>query len=46
MHRRAADAGHGAGGDKAREEDDNDHREFKVTRPNALWVVDFTYVHT
>jgi putative transposase len=22
------------------------NREFKVTRPNALWVVDFTYVHT
>lgn len=21
-------------------------REFRVSRPNALWVVDFTYVHT
>lgn len=20
--------------------------EFRVSRPNALWVVDFTYVHT
>ena len=25
---------------------DRVNREFKVTRPNALWVVDFTYVHT
>jgi transposase InsO family protein len=25
---------------------DKVNREFKVTRPNALWVVDFTYVHT
>ena len=22
------------------------NREFRVCRPNALWVVDFTYVHT
>ena len=22
------------------------NREFRVSRPNALWVVDFTYVHT
>lgn len=25
---------------------DKINRVFKVTRPNALWVVDFTYVHT
>ena len=25
---------------------DKVNREFRVTRPNALWVVDFTYVHT
>ena len=25
---------------------DNVNREFRVRRPNALWVVDFTYVHT
>jgi len=25
---------------------DRVNREFKVSRPNALWVVDFTYVHT
>ena len=25
---------------------DRVNREFQVTRPNALWVVDFTYVHT
>jgi hypothetical protein len=25
---------------------DKVNREFKVTGPNALWVVDFTYVHT
>lgn len=25
---------------------DKVNREFKVARPNALWVVDFTYVHT
>ena len=25
---------------------DKVNRVFKVTRPNALWVVDFTYVHT
>ena len=25
---------------------DKVNREFKVNRPNALWVVDFTYVHT
>ncbi|MDX2268349.1 MAG: IS3 family transposase [Bryobacter sp.] len=25
---------------------DKVNREFKVSRPNALWVVDFTYVHT
>jgi putative transposase len=25
---------------------DKVNREFKVQRPNALWVVDFTYVHT
>lgn len=25
---------------------DRVNREFKVTRPNALWVVDFTYVYT
>jgi transposase InsO family protein len=25
---------------------DKVNREFKVTRSNALWVVDFTYVHT
>jgi putative transposase len=25
---------------------DKVNREFKVERPNALWVVDFTYVHT
>ncbi len=25
---------------------DKVNREFKVTRPNVLWVVDFTYVHT
>src|SRR3546814_14285753 len=22
------------------------NRAFRVSRPNALWVVDFTYVHT
>src|SRR3546814_21192716 len=22
------------------------NREFRVSRPNALWVVDFTYVHS
>ena len=22
------------------------NREFRVSQPNALWVVDFTYVHT
>ncbi len=25
---------------------DKVNREFRVTRPNALWVVDFTHVHT
>jgi putative transposase len=25
---------------------DKVNREFRVARPNALWVVDFTYVHT
>lgn len=25
---------------------DQVNREFNVSRPNALWVVDFTYVHT
>ena len=25
---------------------DKVNREFRVDRPNALWVVDFTYVHT
>ena len=25
---------------------DKVNREFRVQRPNALWVVDFTYVHT
>jgi putative transposase len=25
---------------------DKVNREFKVTRPNSLWVVDFTYIHT
>ena len=25
---------------------DKVNREFRVRRPNALWVVDFTYVHT
>ena len=25
---------------------DKVNREFKVSRPNALWVVDFTYVHS
>lgn len=25
---------------------DKVNREFKVSRPNALWVVEFTYVHT
>ena len=25
---------------------DKVNREFPVSRPNALWVVDFTYVHT
>ncbi len=25
---------------------DKANREFRVSRPNALWVVDFTYVHT
>ena len=25
---------------------DKVNRDFRVTRPNALWVVDFTYVHT
>lgn len=25
---------------------DKINREFRVSRPNALWVVDFTYVHT
>lgn len=25
---------------------DKVNREFKVSRPNALWAVDFTYVHT
>lgn len=25
---------------------DKVNREFKVTRPNGLWVVDFAYVHT
>ena len=25
---------------------DRVNREFKVSQPNALWVVDFTYVHT
>jgi len=25
---------------------DKVNRAFKVQRPNALWVVDFTYVHT
>jgi len=25
---------------------DKAYRGFKVTRPNALWVIDFTYVHT
>ncbi len=25
---------------------DKVNREFRATRPNALWVVDFTYVHT
>ena len=25
---------------------DKVNREFQVSRPNALWVVDFTYVHT
>ena len=25
---------------------DKVNREFRVSRPNALWVVDFTYVHT
>jgi hypothetical protein len=25
---------------------DKVNREFRVNRPNALWVVDFTYVHT
>jgi len=25
---------------------DRVNREFRVSRPNALWVVDFTYVHT
>lgn len=25
---------------------DKVNREFRVERPNALWVVDFTYVHT
>jgi transposase InsO family protein len=25
---------------------DKVNREFRVTRPNRLWVVDFTYVHT
>ena len=25
---------------------DKVNREFKVSRPNALWVVDYTYVHT
>lgn len=24
---------------------DKVNREFRVSRPNALWVVDFTYVH-
>src|SRR3546814_11407871 len=25
---------------------DKVNREFRVSRPNALWVVDFTYVHS
>ena len=25
---------------------DKVNREFRVERPNSLWVVDFTYVHT
>lgn len=25
---------------------DKVNREFRINRPNALWVVDFTYVHT
>ena len=25
---------------------DKVNREFRVSRPNALWVVDFIYVHT
>ncbi len=25
---------------------DKVNRKFRVSRPNALWVVDFTYVHT
>src|SRR3546814_3853665 len=25
---------------------DKVNRAFRVSRPNALWVVDFTYVHT
>lgn len=25
---------------------DKVNREFRVSRSNALWVVDFTYVHT
>ena len=25
---------------------DKVNREFRVSQPNALWVVDFTYVHT
>ena len=25
---------------------DKVNREFQVSRPNALWVVDFTYIHT
>jgi transposase InsO family protein len=25
---------------------DKVNREFRVSRPNVLWVVDFTYVHT
>ena len=58
MHRGAADAHHGAGvrrgkttvttvsNPKAPCPLDKVNREFRVSRPNALWVVDFTYVHT
>ena len=55
LHGRAADAGHGPAGRRARKAGQNDgerqlgalsaHRQF-APRPNALWVSDFTYVAT